>query len=174
MHVDIDEPVEITTYDARWPSWYANDAAEVRQVLGSRVQALEHFGSTAIVGLVAKPIIDILVAPVRWPLDPADRRSLESLGYQYLGEANVPGREYFRRRSSHATNLAVVEWGSPLWRDNITVRDYLRSHPEVAASYGQTKLRVWTDGARTLLGYSEAKSSHIGSLVAAAKRWRAA
>jgi GrpB-like predicted nucleotidyltransferase (UPF0157 family) len=68
-----------------------------------------------------------------------DREALKSLGYEYLGEAGVVCREYFRRRGPHDTNLAVVEWNGQLWTDNLVLRDYLRANPGVAASYSQTK-----------------------------------
>jgi GrpB-like predicted nucleotidyltransferase (UPF0157 family) len=173
MAARIDEPIEVTAYDAHWPDWYAEDAAELRTALAGRLRSVEHFGSTAVVGLAAKPIVDILVAPIEWPLSAGDRRALESLGYEYLGEAGVPGREYLRRRRPHATNLAVVEGDSALWRDNLAVRDYLRSHPEAAAAYALAKQRVWAGGARTLLHYSEAKGGHVAPLLAAAKAWQA-
>jgi len=83
MAIDIDEPVEVATYDPRWPVWYEDDAAEIRRALGDRLRTIEHFGSTAVVGLVAKPIIDVLVAPIGWPLALQDPRALESLGYEY-------------------------------------------------------------------------------------------
>lgn len=167
--MSIDEPVEVAAYDPRWPTWYEDDAQEVRRALGDRLRAIEHFGSTAVIGLAAKPIVDILVAPVDWPLAAHDRRALESLGYEYLGEAGVPGREYFRRRREHATNLAVVDWDGPQWRDNLTLRDYLRSDPKAAAHYAQAKRQAVADGARTLLGYSAAKSEHVAALVANAR-----
>jgi len=50
MSVKIDEPIQVAAYDARWPDWYADDAAEVRRALGGRILAVEHFGSTAVVG----------------------------------------------------------------------------------------------------------------------------
>src|SRR5688572_18049289 len=125
MTVAIDEPIELAPYDPRWASLYAADAAELASTLGDRMRAVEHFGSTAVAGLCAKPIIDILVAFVEWPLNSPDREALISLGYEYLGESGVAGREYFRRRAGHATNLAVVEWGGALWNDNIALRDYL-------------------------------------------------
>jgi GrpB-like predicted nucleotidyltransferase (UPF0157 family) len=51
MPADIDEPIEIVSYDERWPDWYAHDAAEVRRVIGGRLLAIEHFGSTAVIGM---------------------------------------------------------------------------------------------------------------------------
>jgi GrpB-like predicted nucleotidyltransferase (UPF0157 family) len=171
MSADVDEPIELTAYDSRWPGWYTDDAMEIRRAFGDRLRAVEHFGSTAVVGLAAKPVIDILVAPMEWPLARQDLRVLESLGYEHLGEAGVPGREYFRRRAGHATNLAVVRWDSALWQDNTAVRDYLRSHPKAAASYARAKQQAWADGARTLLRYSAAKSPYVNVLVADARIW---
>src|SRR5690349_9467805 len=90
MNDNLDEPVDLADYDARWASWYESDANELRRILGSRVRALEHFGSTSVPGLVSKPIIDVLVALVDWPLRSEDRRLLEGQGYEYLGQAGVP------------------------------------------------------------------------------------
>jgi GrpB-like predicted nucleotidyltransferase (UPF0157 family) len=172
MDRDVDEPVEIAAYDVRWPAWFEEDARELRQALGSNLHSLEHFGSTAVPQLHAKPIIDILVAPARWPLEVADRNALEKLGYHYLGEAGVPGREYFRRRAPHATNLSVVQRSSRLWHDNIALRDYLIAHPEAARLYGEAKRASWNSGATMLIEYSRSKSDFVAKLVAAAQSWR--
>jgi GrpB-like predicted nucleotidyltransferase (UPF0157 family) len=173
MSADVDEPVAIADYDPRWPIWFHADAVEIERALGSRVRRVEHFGSTSVPGLAAKPIVDILVAPSVWPLDRRDREALESLGYEHLGEAGVPGRQYFRRRAEHNTNLAVVELGGPLWHDNILLRDFLRSHPDTARAYGRRKRQVWMNGARRLLAYSSEKAAEVTALLDAARRWRA-
>jgi GrpB-like predicted nucleotidyltransferase (UPF0157 family) len=173
MAANVDEPVEFTAYDTRWPAWYAEHAAELYQALGERVRAVEHFGSTAVVGLAAKPIIDVLVGPLEWPLATRDRKLLEALGYEYLGQAGVTGREYFRRRRDHHANVAAVEWNGPLWRDNIAVREYLRCHPDVASRYACAKEQAWAAGARMLLDYSAAKGTHMSALIDAARKWRA-
>jgi GrpB-like predicted nucleotidyltransferase (UPF0157 family) len=172
MSAEVDEPIEVADYDVRWPSWYSLDAEELRQALGARLLELEHFGSTSIPGLPAKPIIDILVAPKSWPIGRTEHASFQSLGYEYLGEAGVPGREYFRRRTAHATNLAVVEAAGALWDDNIVLRDYLLAHPGVATTYGDLKRAVWNQGARSLLSYSRAKHDFVNELLARARCWR--
>ncbi|WP_437725629.1 GrpB family protein [Sorangium sp. So ce861] len=169
---DIDEPIRVVEYDPRWPSWYTADADELSNALGDRIREVQHFGSTSVPGMAAKPIIDILVGPLEWPLAAHDRRALEALGYQHLGEAGVAGREYFRRRGAHDTNLAVVEWGASLWRDNLLLRDFLRAHEDAAAEYARSKNEAWQSGARTLLTYSERKGHAVTALLIAAKRWR--
>jgi GrpB-like predicted nucleotidyltransferase (UPF0157 family) len=169
----IDEEITVVEYEPRWAEWYEADASEIVAALGVRVREVEHFGSTSVRGLVAKPIIDVLVGPREWPLVAQDRDSLAALGYEHLGEAGVPGREYFRRRAEHDTNVAVVEWGKGLWSQNLLVRNYLRQHSFAAARYGQAKLAVWRRGARTLLAYSAEKTEEVAALVEAAQRWRA-
>lgn len=174
MRREIDEPVEIAEYDRRWPVWFEQDAAEVRQALGSAVHSVEHFGSTSVPHLSAKPIVDILVALVSWPLGSAERLALENLGYEYFGEAGVPGRQHLRRRTAHATNLAVVACGSTLVIDNLAVRDYLIAHPAVARSYGDAKRAAWNQGARSLLQFSRAKAELVRRLLLDARAWRKA
>jgi GrpB-like predicted nucleotidyltransferase (UPF0157 family) len=172
LTLHVDEPIDVVDYDSRWPAWYAADAAELVAALGVRLAAIEHFGSTAVPELAAKPIIDVLIAPLTWPLTEAERRALEALGYEYLGEAGVAGREYFRRRAEHATNVAAVERDGTLWRENLLLRDYLRAHASVAERYARAKRAACEGGATTLLAYSAAKADHVAALLAAAKAWR--
>ncbi|HJZ73550.1 MAG TPA: GrpB family protein [Vicinamibacterales bacterium] len=172
MAHEIDEPVTVVAYDARWPSWFEADAEELLGALGTRLRDVQHFGGTSVPDTPAKPIIDILVAPVEWPLAAIDRDTIQQLGYEYLGEANVPGREYFRRRATHDTNLGLVQWESPLWRDNLLLRDFLREHGDAATEYARAKMEAWQSGARTLLAYSARKTHVITALLNAARTWR--
>ena len=173
MTKEIDEPIEVVEYDPRWLEWYAADAEELAGAFGTGLREVQHFGSSSVPGIVAKPIVDILVAPAKWPLTVSDRETFETLGYEHVGEAGVPGREYFRRRASHDTNLAIVEWRGTLWRENLLFRDFLRAHADVAAEYARLKGETWRNGARTLLAYSERKAPHVAALLEAAKLWRA-
>jgi GrpB-like predicted nucleotidyltransferase (UPF0157 family) len=169
--VKLDEIVEIADYDPRWPGRYSSDAAEVVRVLGGRVSAIEHFGSTAVPGMSAKPIVDVLVGLAHWPMQSSDCEALQALGYEYLGEAGVAGREYFRRRGALDTNLAIVEWRGRLWKDNLLLRDYLRAHPAAAAAYSQSKRAAWSSGARSLLAYSAAKAATMDEMLESAREW---
>lgn len=169
----IDEPVTIVEWDPAWPVLYEADAAELATALGDRLRDIQHFGSTAVPGLSAKPLIDILVALAEWPPATRDRDMLAALGYEDFGEAGVPGRIYLRRRSKHGTNLALVEHGGALWRDNLLLRDYLRSHPHAAQEYGQLKSAIWLAGERDLLAYSSAKAGAVSALLEAARQWAA-
>ena len=170
----LDEAVEIVDYDPQWPGHYRLDAAELAQALGERVGGIEHFGSTAVPGMSGKPIVDLLVGIVRWPMAVGEREALQALGYEYLGEAGVAGREYLRRRGARNTNLAVVEWQGGLWNENLMLRDFLRADPLAAAAYSQSKREAWSGGARSLLAYSAAKAATLAELLKRAREWGAA
>ena len=83
--------VVISDYDPAWPEEFRREAAAIARILGDNLTAIHHIGSTAVPGLAAKPIIDIM--PVVRSLGAVDgsRAALESLGYEYLGEFGIPG-----------------------------------------------------------------------------------
>src|SRR5687767_5851971 len=89
--------ITVVPYDPLWPQRYAAAASEITSAMGSNLLAIHHIGSTAVPGLHAKPVIDILV--VVEDLNAVDQRSveMERLGYQVMGEFGIIGRRYFRR-----------------------------------------------------------------------------
>src|ERR1700686_3928992 len=89
-----DDLVTIHDYDPRWPALFAAERAEIARALGD-VLAIEHMGSTAVPGLAAKPIVDVIASVVRLAVTDGQVGALERLGYEYLGECGVPGRAYF-------------------------------------------------------------------------------
>ena len=168
----MDEPITVAEYDQRWPHLFGQEQRRIRRALGDAVVDVQHFGSTAVPGLAAKPIVDVLVGIRTSKLDEGQIATLEGLGYQYLGEAGVPGRLAFRKRHPAAFNLAVVRWGERLWRDNLALRDYLRANPEDARRYAQHKRDLVESGVSSLLGYSEAKEALVAELLCHARSSR--
>lgn len=165
----IDEPIHLSQYCDDWPRWFEQDTQELIGALGNQLRGVEHFGSTSVPHLLAKPIIDILMAPASWPPSNHILDSLAQLGYEYLGDAGVPGREYLRRRTQPHTNLAMVEWNGSLWRLNLAIHDLLRSDASAASAYAAAKQHAWAHGARTLLAYSDAKAPFLRQLLKAAE-----
>ena len=88
--------ITVVPYDPAWPGLYEAEAQAIAGVLGQRLTAIHHIGSTAVPGLAAKPVIDIM--PVVRAVTEADecRADFEALGYEYLGEFGIPGRRYLR------------------------------------------------------------------------------
>ena len=119
------EPVEVVDYDPRWPRRYDAERGRIVAAAGPWIVAIEHVGSTAVSGLAAKPVVDIMGGLAR--LLDGDRcvAPLEALGWEYRGEAGVPGRYYFRLWDGEkgACQLHVVERDGDFWRDHLAFRD---------------------------------------------------
>ena len=136
--------------------------------VGLDLESIEHIGSTAVAGLLAKPIVDIMVGVTPFPPSASWSKRVVVLGYEALGEAGVPGRLYFRQRGHLPCNVHVVEQDGGHWVRNLALRDYLRRSPEAAARYASAKRAAIAAGATTLLTYSKAKESVVEDLVSKA------
>jgi GrpB-like predicted nucleotidyltransferase (UPF0157 family) len=166
----LDEEITICNYDSDWLRWYTEEVSSLSSVFGPDVP-IEHFGSTSVPGLAAKPIVDILVGISNFPHIPTSQaQGLEDLGYENLGTAGVPGRIYLRKRGSRSFNIAITQYKSELWRDNLILRDYLRNNHNEARQYSEHKLEAYQKGFRTLLAYSDHKSELVLELLNRAKR----
>ncbi|MEE8386433.1 MAG: GrpB family protein [Dehalococcoidia bacterium] len=165
------EAVEISGYDPAWPAAYERERDLIAGALDDLVVAIEHMGSTAVPGLGAKPIIDIMVG-VRSLAD-GERcvRPLEGLGYEYKGEFGIPGRLYFRRLSAgrRSRQIHMVKVRSDFWKRHLLFRDYLREHPEQARDYYELKVRLAAEFGTDREGYTEAKTAFIESALARAR-----
>src|SRR5260221_13827892 len=130
-------PIVVADYNPAWPAMFERERANLHAALGSLVVRIEHVGSTAVPGLAAKPIIDLLVG-VR-SLTQARCRGIESLqdlGYTYLPEYQswLPDELFFRKGIpgpwTHHAHL--MEPFNPGWERRLLFRDYLRAHREAA------------------------------------------
>ncbi len=128
--------IEIVPYDADWPRIFEHEAAAIREQLDGNCVEIHHVGSTAVLGLSAKPIIDmVLVAK-----NPSEAICLlESLGYVYEGEMNIPFRFYFNKKSTIEFHLHVYSPDSPEVELNLLFRNFLRSHPDACNEYADLK-----------------------------------
>ncbi len=169
--IALDEPVELEEYDPSWSEVFRAEALILHARLGNRAGGIEHIGSTAVPGLLAKPIIDIMLGvPVSILRDATIGSVLTD--YEALGEAGIPGRLYFRKRMDHDSNLHVVEYKGLHWVNNLLLRDYLRAHVDEVERYSQIKRDIIGRGIHTLLAYSEAKSRFITDLLTRARGWK--
>lgn len=129
----------LVDYDPDWEAAFRKEKERLETVLPAGIaRGIEHYGSTAVPGLRAKPILDILVAVA--PLSDWEtcRGPLESLGYDYAAHAGVPGHYIFGRgkdttERSHLVH--VVEYQSRSWARNLAFRDALRSDPTLRQAY---------------------------------------
>lgn len=168
---ELDEDVRVSPYDPTWPSTASRFATAVAKLLHDLGAQIEHVGSTAVPGLAAKPIIDLLGGlPANVSVDEAASR-LVGHGWQDLGEAGIVGRRYLRYRGATAANLHLVSAGGEHWTNNLLLRNFLRSHPTEAAEYAAAKGHALQAGHTRLLAYSAAKAEVVGALLVKAKAW---
>ena len=181
------KPIVIAGYDPAWPERFERERAEILRVCGADAFArIEHVGSTAVPGLAAKPIIDIM--PGLRSLDDAAAliAPLAGIDYEYVPEferpnaidEGMPFRRYFRKdvEGERAFHMHMVEAGSEFWRDHLLFRDYLRNSPEDAREYERVKSRVAAEYNANLtpesninLGYTDRKSDCIDAIMAKAR-----
>jgi GrpB-like predicted nucleotidyltransferase (UPF0157 family) len=169
--VSLDEPVEIADYDPHYEGRYRAERDRLRIGLATASLKFEHIGSTAVPGLAGRPIVDLMLGapPASWATLEELRARVVALGYEDLGDAGLPGRVCFRRRTKlRAFDLVLVEEGGAHWQDNLALRDYLRAHAEDAAAYAAAKRAAVAGGAGTLLAYTEARRPTFARLVSKA------
>ena len=158
--------VRVVPYDNRWPKLFAEEATRIRAACALPLR-LEHIGSTAIPGLDAKPVLDILAghSADASPFDYVD--PLARAGYEHRGDAGIPDHQFFRRGQPRAYHIHLVVAGAPLWREYVGFRDLLRSDPDVARRYAELKLTLAAQFPRDRAAYIEGKSAFVRALVQA-------
>ena len=159
------DTIVVVPYDEAWLSLFVEERVHLQRTLGSLAKGIEHVGSTAVPGLAAKPILDIMVGVDN--LRDAERcvRPLEQLRYEYRGEAGVPGRLFFRKGHPRTHHLHVTDIGSEFWERHLVFRDYLRSHPETACKYAQLKYYLADHFRGERAAYTEAKTGFISEVI---------
>ncbi len=137
----ITKHIDVVSYNPKWSDIFKEEALKIKQALGGNCLNVHHVGSTSVPGLSAKPIIDIIGATK----DPEKAiLPLESLGFTYKGEYNIPFRLYFSKKENTKVHLHVYEEGHPEIELNLLFRDYLRTHPESLAEYAELKTHLLT------------------------------
>lgn len=165
--------VKLSPHCEEWHKLFAMEAERLTEAAGKFALAVEHVGSTAICGISAKPIIDIMlgvreIADVGHIIQP-----FENLGYVYRGENGIPNRHYFRKGSPLRTHhLHVVAIESDLWRNHILFRDHLRKHPQIAAQYENLKRELAQTHIENREAYTEGKTEFIENVLKAAIKSR--
>jgi len=168
------DEVRIVEYDPRWPELYAAEAERIQAVLpAGLVSSIEHFGSTAVPGLMAKPIIDILVA-VRSVQEARETAvpPLEAIGYAFWSDNPRLDRMFFVKglppAALHRTHhLHIMESGKDML-EQLLFRDYLRAHPTEASRYGNLKLELMVRYREDREAYTAAKSAYTNEVIAKA------
>ncbi len=170
-------PIVVLDYDPAWAAEFQKERARVQAALGPIVVTVEHVGSTAVPGLAAKPIIDLLVGVRSLPeARSCCVRPLEALDYRYMAEyeAWLPGEMLFRKGppGPWTHHVHLMEPTCPRWEEFTLVRDYLRRHGEVASAYADLKRALALVFEDDIAGYRNAKAPFIEAVMARARAER--
>ena len=160
--------VRLVESDPGWSRAFGQLAAELRTELGDLAVAIEHVGSTAVPGLVAKPILDLAVGLA--PGTDPDRviPAIERLGYEFRGNKGDTGGFLFVLEDRPAHRIAhvhVVPHGRPKWRQYLAFRDRLRIDPDARAAYAAMKRRLGEQFASDRQAYTAGKGAFVAGLL---------
>ena len=163
------EDVAIVPYDPEWPRMFKDEADHLRNMLPSSIiKRIEHFGSTAVPGLPAKSIIDVLVevsslGEVKAEVVPI----LEAEGYDYFWRPTIgddpPYYAWFIKRDANGDrthHIHMVEADSQLW-ERLYFVEYLKEFPEEAKSYARLKRKLSTRFPNDRIAYTRSKTDFI-------------
>jgi GrpB-like predicted nucleotidyltransferase (UPF0157 family) len=178
----VQEEVAIVPYDPRWPELFRREKEHLLSRLPAElIRRVEHFGSTAVPGLAAKPIVDLLVEvadlqATRVRIAPL----LEAQGYDYFwrpthGEDGPPFYAWFIKRDPSSGvrthHIHMVEAAFREHWERLLFRDYLIEHPTVASDYQDLKLRLASSCPSDRVAYTKGKSEFILKATEQAKRF---
>jgi GrpB-like predicted nucleotidyltransferase (UPF0157 family) len=169
------EEIILVPHDPAWAAAFEREADLIRTVLAGVPIELHHIGSTAIPGIVAKPVIDIIgVVPSVDVLDAHSDR-LVAIGYEAMGEFGIVGRRYFRKDSAAGARthqLHAFAANSPEIQRHIDFRDYMRAVPDAAAAYEELKLALAGRSGPGIVRYADAKTDFVRDIQRRAAAWR--
>lgn len=164
--------VSIEDYTREWLEAFEEERDRLVTALGPLALAVEHVGSTAVRGLCAKPVIDIAIGVTNLPTGKDCVAPLSALGYEYKGEAGIPGRHFFAKGSpENRTHYIHVEpLNGVLWRNHILFRDYLRRHPDETLAYGKLKRSLAEKFSDNRDAYALGKNNYIENIIGTASQ----
>jgi GrpB-like predicted nucleotidyltransferase (UPF0157 family) len=156
--------VILTPYSPLWPAIFDVEARALEALFEGGVR-IEHVGSTAVPGLGAKPIVDILVGAADLAAVEARIPRIVAAGYRYVKEFEraIPERRFFTRTDGHPGNFHVhaVVAESAFWRDHLAFRDALRADAKLAAEYWRLKQRLAARFPNDRAAYTDGKGDFI-------------
>lgn len=161
--------VILSNYDENWPCAAADTVYQLKIIFGAKAADVQHVGSTSIVGICAKPIIDIAVAVYRfadvWPLIP----ELEANGFIHNSKNDDAGQIFFSCGDFAADvrthHIHVVLLNSGEWNEYLHFRDFLNANPQRRKEYEALKLSLMKQYPNDRLSYTNAKAEFIQSVL---------
>ncbi|MEH0835386.1 GrpB family protein [Pectobacterium cacticida] len=152
----------IVPYDEQWPGLFEAESVLLQITLGQVISRIHHVGSTAVPGLAAKPVIDILLEVIDLNALDELNAAMEYAGYIARGENGIPNRRYFTKggdQRTHHVHAFVV--GDTQIVTHLAFRDYLIKNKKVAEQYAEIKCSAAQESENDTHRYSDLKTDFI-------------
>lgn len=159
-------------FDPRWSEVFKSWEPRIKEALGENLLCLHHIGSTAIPGLMAKPILDLLGEAKELSEIANAEKAMTDLGFEFMGEFGISQRAYFRKTSEPPIHLHVFPEGHFEVEKHLLFRDYLLSHPEAVTRYGDLKRSLLVENPESREKYQAGKNDLIQEIMVAANDWK--
>ena len=161
--------VALSHHREEWHQLFVEEKALILHAVGERAISIEHVGSTAICGIVAKPILDVMVGIGTFEDGEKCVAALEQLGYEYKGENGIPGRHFFGKGSPRTHHLHMLVVGGDFWKHHLLFRDYLIANRHVAEEYNNLKIDLAARVPEDREAYTSGKESFVKRTLREAK-----
>ncbi|WP_308636395.1 GrpB family protein [Paenibacillus silvisoli] len=165
--------VRLSDFSDQWALRFQEEVRQLSSLFGGIITRFEHFGSTSVPGMKAKPVIDMMCIVSDIALVDAFNARMQALGYDAAGEWGIAGRRLFRKDGEHRTHhIHVYQSDNPQIERHLIFRDYLLAHPEEAARYSRFKEELAHRYEHTS-EYSPAKKAFVSDMEKLALAWHA-
>ncbi|MBU9713556.1 GrpB family protein [Evansella tamaricis] len=163
--------IRLTDYSEIWFQMFETEAEFLKAIFGEEIIKCEHFGSTSVRGMKAKPVIDMMCIVKNIKKVDIFNNQMESLGYDVAGDWGIPGRRLFRKGGLNRTHhIHFYQFDNPEIERHLIFRDYLRSHPTEVDNYSRFKEDL-AQRYDTTREYSPAKKKFVSEMEQKALRW---
>ncbi|QWH17894.1 GrpB family protein [Bacillus mycoides] len=167
----MDGKIIIKPYQHYWHKEFSNEKNKITSLLNEEVIAIEHIGSTAVEGLAAKPVIDMMIGITNLQITENWTENLAEIGYEYVPK-EAPNWRFFRKGKWRAGthHLHVYIYNSEEWRNNLLFRDFLINHEWAREEYRKLKEMLAATYPFDRVSYTNAKAPFIRTILEMAKK----
>jgi GrpB-like predicted nucleotidyltransferase (UPF0157 family) len=165
--------VGVVSYNLNWKKMYEEESEKIRNVLGDIIIDIHHIGSTAIPGIKAKPVIDVLIEVKDIEGVAQHNHKMKELGYEAMGEYGIPKRRFFRKGGNNRTHhIHIFQVGNEEIERHINFKEYLIAHPDKAREYSKLKEELVNKYTYDVENYTNGKNDFIKEIDRKAKLWK--
>ncbi len=159
--------VRLNDYTPLWADLYREEEERIMAAVSHLIIDLQHIGSTAIPGIKAKPILDMMAGVAQLEKALLCKAPLEAIGYDYIAQAGIANDYVFGKGVARTHYLHVVEYGGAKWTNHLCFLARLRNDPDLAQAYEKLKEELSRKFNDSRAKYHDAKSQFISEVVAA-------